>query len=931
MHLTITARDSGGVANGGVDTSAPQTATIRVSYVNQVPRFVIGSPVTCPRNAGSFSRPGWVTGIAAGPTNPLESTQHLRFDVTVDHPELFQVQPAIDAQGTLTFLPADTVGGTATLSVVLHDDGGTLNGGVDTSPVQTSTIQIVPVNHAPSFMVGADVSLAQDAVAQVYPGWATSISAGPDELSLGVQTVSFVVNYDFPGMFLVPPSIAADGTLSFTLSGEQYGEVPLTIIARDNGGVAHGGVDTSAPQTATIRVSYVNRAPRFTLGWPLTVPRNQGVVSLFGWATGIAAGPNNPLETAQQLTFTVTVDHPELFLVQPILDPSGTLTFTPADTAGGIAQITVTLRDDGGTENGGVDSAPAQSTTIQILPVNHQPSLTAGTVTVPETSISQAIANWVAFDPGIAHESAQFPVEYLATVSNSAVFSVQPRIDLDGTLRFTPANNIDETTVVDLSIQVRDSGGTGYGGSDLSAPVSGRITLTPVADQVVVGNTANDGPGSLRAAIQVARRTDTIVFDPEVFDLVNSNAATVINLYEQLPYLTHGGLTIDASDRRVTINGTAAGSANGLVITSAGNVISGLSFIGFTGSGIVLTEGAHDNVIGGLRSEGTGPNGRGLRLADNGIYGVQISGPSAVQNMVLGCWIGVNAAGSLPEPNLAGILIEAGASYNTIGSDLAGGMNLISGNTFEGITLTGTGTTGNVIIGNGIGVGSVDPSSSTGERHDVGNGAAGVFISRGCTQTRVGASGDGSDDALGNIIANNGANGIEVRSLASSGNRALANRFWGNQLGAIALYDGANHNVQPPIIAEPTVNLVATSTARSVTGGGNLHGTTTGPGVVEIYANAHGQGRQFLGRATVTGTSWSLAIAASDAVVGTYTDAQGNTSAFSPPSNQPQNPPPPPPPNIIDSGNSSGGCGFGSGLACCLLGLFLLGRRRLQD
>jgi hypothetical protein len=54
---------------------------------------------------------------------------------------LFGTQPSIDAAGVLTFTPSG-IPGTATVTVHVEDDGGTANGGVDTSGDQTFTITI---------------------------------------------------------------------------------------------------------------------------------------------------------------------------------------------------------------------------------------------------------------------------------------------------------------------------------------------------------------------------------------------------------------------------------------------------------------------------------------------------------------------------------------------------------------------------------------------------------------------------------------------------------------------------------------------------------------------------------------------------------------------------------------------------------------------
>jgi hypothetical protein len=57
--------------------------------------------------------------------------------------------PAIDfTTGTLTYTPAPNANGTSTVTVVLKDNGGTANGGLDAT-TKTFTITVTPVNDAP--------------------------------------------------------------------------------------------------------------------------------------------------------------------------------------------------------------------------------------------------------------------------------------------------------------------------------------------------------------------------------------------------------------------------------------------------------------------------------------------------------------------------------------------------------------------------------------------------------------------------------------------------------------------------------------------------------------------------------------------------------------------------------------------------------------
>src|SRR5438477_2450435 len=119
----------------------------------------------------------------------LEANQalyHSNFVLTNDHPELFASQPSVALDGTLRYTPAPNANGSATVTVALHDDGGTANGGSDTSVAQTFHIVVVAVDDAPSFVAGTDQTVLEDSGPESVSGWATGISAGPaDEAEIG--------------------------------------------------------------------------------------------------------------------------------------------------------------------------------------------------------------------------------------------------------------------------------------------------------------------------------------------------------------------------------------------------------------------------------------------------------------------------------------------------------------------------------------------------------------------------------------------------------------------------------------------------------------------------------------------------------------------------------------------------------------------------
>ena len=83
---------------------------------------------------------------------PTKSGQTLTFQITNNsNAALFSAAPAVSSTGTLTYTPASNGGGTATITVNLKDNGGTANGGVDTSPSQTFTITVTPIGGFISF------------------------------------------------------------------------------------------------------------------------------------------------------------------------------------------------------------------------------------------------------------------------------------------------------------------------------------------------------------------------------------------------------------------------------------------------------------------------------------------------------------------------------------------------------------------------------------------------------------------------------------------------------------------------------------------------------------------------------------------------------------------------------------------------------------
>lgn len=466
--VDVTITDDGGTENGGVNSST-QSFIITVTGINEAPTFTGGANQTVPEDAGARTITGWATGISAG---PMETDQTLLFSVTNDKSSLFSAQPAISNDGILTYKTADNLHGQATVTVKLQDNGGTANGGADTSSSQTFTITVDPVNDPPTFTKGPDQTVLEDAGAQMIDGWAAAISKGPaDEIS---QTYWFDTTNDNVSLFAVQPQVENTGRLIFTPAADAYGSATVTVTMKDNGGTANGGND-SFTQIFTITVTAINEAPSFTGGTHQTIPEDAGAQTISGWASGISAGPK---ETDQTLNFIVTNDKNSLFSAQPAVSANGTLTYTVSADKFDTAKVTVILQDNGGTANGGVDISSSQDFNIIINAVNDAPVFTKGAnQTVAEGAGAQTISNWAnGMSVGPANESSQ-TYRFSCSNDNNSLFSVQPEVAHDGTLTYTPADAAYGSAAV--TVTIIDDGGTLNGGINTSSQ-DFDITISPI-------------------------------------------------------------------------------------------------------------------------------------------------------------------------------------------------------------------------------------------------------------------------------------------------------------------------------------------------------------------------------------------------------------------------------------------------------------------
>jgi Domain of unknown function (DUF4347) len=132
--VTLTANDG--------STTGNTAFNLAVDASNDAPSFTASNPLSAIAGSGVQTIANWATFNPGGGSD--ESGQTAIYQVVSNsNSAIFAVAPAIAPNGTLTYTPSN-IGGSATIGVLVKDNGGTANGGVDTSSIQTYTITVNP-------------------------------------------------------------------------------------------------------------------------------------------------------------------------------------------------------------------------------------------------------------------------------------------------------------------------------------------------------------------------------------------------------------------------------------------------------------------------------------------------------------------------------------------------------------------------------------------------------------------------------------------------------------------------------------------------------------------------------------------------------------------------------------------------------------------
>ncbi|WP_254508842.1 beta strand repeat-containing protein [Anatilimnocola floriformis] len=603
--ISVVVRDSGLdlIPGNSDDSSVTTTFVVTVNAVNDVPSFTITSTHTSNEDAGAQTAAGFATNLSTGPAN--ESAQTLTFNVlTNSNPSLFAVAPAISPTGTLTYTAAPNAFGSATITVVVQDNGGLANGGVDTSAAQTFTITVAPVNDAPTFAIGPNRTVPNTAGPQTFAGQATTIVAGPANEAGQAVTLSVTGNSN-PAIFSVAPSIAANGTLTFTPAPGASGTSTITIVAQDNGGTANGGVELSIPQTFTITVQNDN-PPTINPVNDVSVNENAGpqMVSL----TGITAGGE-----IQAISVTAVSSNPALIANPSIsyTSPSSTGTLVYSSTPGqtGSATITITVRDAGfdGILNTADDKTTTEPFTVTVVAVNDPPVANDQTLpAVLNTPVSGVLTASDPDSPTLIYGISMNPNLGTITSFNAATgaFTYTPLPGATGLDLFTFSvsdGELSDTGIVRIAIQ---------GAQPVVTPSNGDLLVigTPNPDMIIISyasagvvlvrTDAGSGlyPVTGRLIVNSGEGNDYViatgVLVPTTIDLAEGDDYASSGMQDDLIIGGAGNDKINASGGNNVIWGDTLGEQD--LPTGGADVLSSLG-----GNDIIYGGGANDQIFSG--------------------------------------------------------------------------------------------------------------------------------------------------------------------------------------------------------------------------------------------------------------------------------------------------------------------------------------------
>ena len=356
VTITVTVDD-------GISTVDEQFE-LTVTPVNDMPTFSLQNIPDWPAGTlGLKSLKGFIESLSLGASadEGIQSIINSTVVIQSDPNGIFAVggEPQLTNNGVLSYFLSG-IGGDAILDVELQDNGGTSNGGVDTSSAMSFTLTVL--NTLPVISTVGDEIFDEDNNSSVIAFTVSDAETAANDLVMSAsssdESIVQISGIQFSGT-------GTNRTVQVTPVADQNtvvsGDIVITLIVDD------GSNTSEIPFNVTINP--VNDAPTFDIGNDITWNAGStGIKQHPGFVNNIQMGPTADENNNQNiLSIIETVSGDAIFGTggNPTIDFSGSLAYVLNGSVSGTAIIEVVLQDDGGVINGGVDSSITK--TFQIV------------------------------------------------------------------------------------------------------------------------------------------------------------------------------------------------------------------------------------------------------------------------------------------------------------------------------------------------------------------------------------------------------------------------------------------------------------------------------------------------------------------------------------------------------------------------------------
>jgi len=346
----------------------------------------------------------------------------------------------------------------------------TANNTNNLTAISSFCLTVISVNDPPEFVPGDSIQLTSTSESQIFTQWAKDISPGIFE---NAQSLSFYLTTNSANMFVVPPRIQADGTLTFTPDPNISGIAEVAVYLQDDGGTDNDGKDKSETFYFTIEIKEKPQPTSFVIADNVTVLEDSNLTEIQNF---LSITKTN----SDAISFHVIDNNPELFENRPQITSDGALSFKPAQDSFGMAIVTVVLFTGDGIDESSFTSEP-QTFTLTVLSVNDPPSFLPGANYFEYEDSGEQTYAWAShIKAGPLNESNQTLEFHIQEIDRPELFEILPEISSEGLIHYKLAS--DAYGTAQIKVHLQDNGGTQNNGIDTSETKTFTLEIFSIND-----------------------------------------------------------------------------------------------------------------------------------------------------------------------------------------------------------------------------------------------------------------------------------------------------------------------------------------------------------------------------------------------------------------------------------------------------------------